>query len=180
MPDAVGEIRPVAPQDAPSVGPAGEPLPPAIEGVELKQLSSHPDHRGSLTELINLNDPFWREPVVHAYAIEIAPGRIKGWALHRRQADRVFHGGGRVRTVLHDGREGSPTYGAFAEFWFAESRKGLVRIPPGVWHAQQNYGESTATLINFPTVPYDPVDPDKYRIDPTSGEIAFDFTLMDG
>ena len=33
--------------------------------------------------------------------------------------------------------------------------------------------------MNFPTRPYDRTNPDKYRIDPASGEIPFDFTLRD-
>jgi hypothetical protein len=33
--------------------------------------------------------------------------------------------------------------------------------------------------MNFPTRPYDREDPDKYRIDPASGEIPFDFALLD-
>ena len=33
--------------------------------------------------------------------------------------------------------------------------------------------------MNFPTRPYDHAEPDKYRIDPHSGLIPFDFTLPD-
>jgi hypothetical protein len=33
--------------------------------------------------------------------------------------------------------------------------------------------------MNFPTRPYDRDTPDKYRIDPASDEIPFDFTLRD-
>jgi len=54
-----------------------------------------------------------------------------------------------------------------------------VRIPPGVWHADQNTGDIDAVILNFPTRPYDPADPDKHRIDPHSGEIPFDWTLRD-
>ena len=34
--------------------------------------------------------------------------------------------------------------------------------------------------MNFPTEPYDRETPDKYRIDPHSGEIPFDWSLPDG
>jgi hypothetical protein len=33
--------------------------------------------------------------------------------------------------------------------------------------------------VNFPTAAYDAEEPDKFRIDPHSGEIPFDFTLRD-
>jgi dTDP-4-dehydrorhamnose 3,5-epimerase-like enzyme len=56
---------------------------------------------------------------------------------------------------------------------------GLLRIPTGVWHADQNWGDFEVMAVNFPTVAYDPEHPDKYRIDVNSGEIPFDFTLRD-
>ena len=38
---------------------------------------------------------------------------------------------------------------------------------------------TTADSHDFPTRPYDRDNPDKYRIDPWSGEIPFDWTLKD-
>jgi dTDP-4-dehydrorhamnose 3,5-epimerase len=49
-----------------------------------------------------------------------------------------------------------------------------------VWHADQNYGETEARLVNFPTVPYDAAEPDKQRIDPHAGVIPFDWAIRDG
>jgi dTDP-4-dehydrorhamnose 3,5-epimerase len=157
-----------------------ERLPASIEGVRLHRLSPHVDHRGSLTEVINLELPFWDEPVTYAYRFTIRPGRIKGWGMHKRQADRYLAAAGRVRVVLFDGRVRSRTQGNFDEFHFDETAPGLLYIPPGVWHADQNTGDRDAVLINFPTRPYEPADPDKYRIDPHSGEIPFDWQLRDG
>jgi dTDP-4-dehydrorhamnose 3,5-epimerase len=166
--------------DAPSVGKEGKALPPTIEGVALVQLTSHHDDRGSLTPVLDVRHPFWVEPIVYAYAITIRPGRIKGWGMHRLQSDRYFVCRGSVRVVLFDGREDSPSCGRFAEFFFTDATPGLLRIPPGVWHADQNWSDSDAQVINFPTHPYDPGAPDKQRIDPHSGVIPFDWRLRDG
>jgi dTDP-4-dehydrorhamnose 3,5-epimerase len=138
------------------------------------------DHRGTLMEMVNFDDPFWEEPVVYAYAFTVAPRRIKGWGMHKRQTDRYVVMGGRLRVVLYDGRPDSPTFERFAEFSFADEAPGFLRIPSGVWHADQNVGEEPCRVLNFPTRPYDRDAPDKYRIDPASGEIPFDFTLRDG
>jgi dTDP-4-dehydrorhamnose 3,5-epimerase len=46
-----------------------------------------------------------------------------------------------------------------------------------VWHADQNTGDRDAVLMNFPTRAYHHDNPDKYRIDPWSDEIPFDWTL---
>jgi dTDP-4-dehydrorhamnose 3,5-epimerase len=175
------EVDPPGARDRPTVDPATrERLASGIEGVRLYRLSPHVDHRGSLTEVVNFDLPFWDEPVVYAYRFTIRPGRIKGWGMHRLQADRYLAASGQVRVVLFDGRAGSPSQGAFDQFHFDETASGLLYIPPGVWHADQNAGEREAVLINFPTRAYDPADPDKYRIDPHSGEIPFDWTLADG
>lgn len=177
--DSELEIVPDAARDLASVGADGLPLL-AIDGVRLVGLTPFVDHRGSMVEVVNFEAPFWEDPVVHAYQIAIRPGRIKGWGMHRLQADRYFAGSGPVRVVLHDGRVESPTHGRFAAFHFSEEAPGLLYIPPGVWHADQNTGDRQALIVNFPTRAYDRANPDKYRIDPHSGVIPFDWTLRDG
>jgi dTDP-4-dehydrorhamnose 3,5-epimerase len=172
------QVVPDAPPDTPTVGHRGELLT-RIDGVELARLAPLVDHRGSLMEVIDFGAAFWREPVVYAYQVMVLPGRIKGWGMHKLQADRYFVFSGRLRVVLYDGRVRSPTHGRLAEFHFADDAPGLLRIPPGVWHADQNTGDHEARLLNFPTRAYDRDQPDKYRIDPHSGAIPFDWELRD-
>ena len=167
----MGEVLPPAVRDAPSA---------RIEGVELARTLPYVDHRGSLTEVVNFDNPFWQEAVVYAYCLTIQPGRIKGWGMHKLQADRYFLVTGSVRTVLYDGRTDSPSFGAIEVHSLTGTSSGLLRIPPGVWHATQNWGEDEAAIVNFPTRPYDRETPDKYRIDPHSNEIPFDWSLPDG
>lgn len=166
------DITPGAPRDAGGTG--------RIDGVELVRLTPFSDHRGNLTEVFNPDHEFWSEPVVYSYYITIRPGRIKGWGMHLKQADRYFVAAGRVRVVLYDGRVESPTHEQFQEIHFTETSSGLLHIPAGVWHADQNWGETDVAILNFPTRPYDHENPDKYRIDPHSGEIPFDWSLRDG
>jgi dTDP-4-dehydrorhamnose 3,5-epimerase len=173
--------------EVPVVEPAGRPDAPrrprdevGIEGAELVPLRPYVDQRGSLTEIINVADPFWREPIVHSYAIAIAPGRIKGWGVHRRQADRYVALDGLVRVALHDGRPDSCTFGVTRTLYLGVQAPALLRIPAGVWHADQNLGAREVTILNFPTVRFDPADPDKQRIDPHAGVIPYDWSLRDG
>jgi dTDP-4-dehydrorhamnose 3,5-epimerase len=173
------EVTPGAPRDAPTERATGERVA-RIEGVEISRLAPHADHRGSLTEVLVAGNPFWREPIVHAYLFTIRPARIKGWGMHKRQADRYLGTRGQVRVVLFDGRVDSPTHGAYDQYFLGYELPSLLRIPPGVWHADQNVGPDEAAILNFPTVGYDPDQPDKYRIDPHSGEIPFDWDALDG
>lgn len=98
----------------------------------------HVDHRGSLLGVIDTREPFWREPIVYAYRFTILPGRIKGWGMHEHQADRYLILAGQIRVVLYDGRETSMTYEQINQVHFADEALGLLSIPPGVWHADQN------------------------------------------
>jgi dTDP-4-dehydrorhamnose 3,5-epimerase len=173
------EVTPHAERDAPTVTASGQRMA-RIDGVEIARLAPHADHRGSLTEVLNEASPFWREPVVHSYLFTIRPGRIKGWGMHKRQADRYLGIRGQVRVVLFDGRVESATHGTYDQYYLGEELPSLLRIPPGVWHADQNVGPAEAAILNFPTVAYDPDEPDKYRIDPHSGEIPFDWDALDG
>jgi dTDP-4-dehydrorhamnose 3,5-epimerase len=178
--EQTSDVQPSGRKDSQTVDQDGRELFGEIEGADVVRLHPIADGRGSLTPFLSLADSFWREPVVYAYSVNFRPGVIKGWGMHRRQTDRYFVPAVRIRVVLYDGRVGSPTFERFQEVWFSEASGGVVRIPPGVWHADQNWGETDASLVNFPTLPYDPVDPDKYRIDPRSGEIPFDWTVRDG
>jgi dTDP-4-dehydrorhamnose 3,5-epimerase len=173
------DVTPDAPRDQPTVDDDGELLDTGLDGVELVRVSPHVDDRGSLIEIYNPSLKFWREPIVYTYGVLIRPGRIKGWGMHKLQTDRYYVATGCLRVVLYDGRTDSPSYQRFAEFHFTDASLGLLRIPPGVWHADQNWGDTDALIVNFPTEPYDRANPDKYRIDPHSAEIPFDWELKD-
>ncbi len=166
-------------RDRPTVDAASNELGPAIEGVQVERLTMHADPRGLMTPVIDVRSSFWDEPVVYAYRFTILPARIKGWGMHDHQTDRYFVVSGSVRVVLFDGRDESPTSGSIVQVNFTDRTPGLVKIPPGVWHADQNVGDAPCRVVNFPTRAYDRDAPDKYRIDPASGEIPFDFTLRD-
>lgn len=176
---AIAAVSDAAAQDAPTVDRASNELAPAIAGVEVRRLSIHADPRGVLTPVLDVRDPFWSDPVVYAYRFSILPGRIKGWGMHELQSDRYFVVSGSVRVVLFDGRDDSETAGSIVEVNFTDRTPGLVKIPPGVWHADQNWGDVEAHVVNFPTRPYEPDHPDKYRIDPHADTIPFDWSIAD-
>lgn len=102
-------VVPEGVRDVPSVDAEGRPSD-QIEGVVCARAVVHGDHRGALMETVNFDRPFWEEPVVYAYTITVAPGRIKGWGMHRHQDDRYASLSGRLRVVLYDGRTDSPTF----------------------------------------------------------------------
>jgi dTDP-4-dehydrorhamnose 3,5-epimerase len=174
-------VSPEGIRDRPTVDANGRRLDITIGGVVLQRLGPiQVDHRGSLLEVIDVRDPFWDEPIVYAYRVVVRPGRIKGWGMHELQSDRYLFVSGRLRVALYDGRQDSPTFGQTNQIHVTDETPALLRIPPGVWHADQNTGDEDAVFINLPTRAYDPANPDKRRLDPHSAAIPFDFTLRDG
>lgn len=178
--DRIVAAAAAAQQDEPTVTREGKARPAPIEGVIVERTGMHADNRGSLIPFMDVRKPFWSEPVVYGYCFTIRPGRIKGWGMHDHQTDRYFVARGHVRVALFDGRDASSTRGSVYEIHFTPETPGLVRIPPGVWHADQNWGDADALVMNYPTRPYDPDVPDKYRIDPHGGIIPFDWSMRDG
>jgi dTDP-4-dehydrorhamnose 3,5-epimerase len=158
-----------------SVTSEGERVAALIDGVRIRPAVTHPDERGTLCEVY---DPAWGlsdEPLVYVYQVTIRPKQVKGWVLHRNQSDRLFFSFGTVKVVLYDDREDSPTRGMLNELHFGEHNRAHIVIPPHVWHALQNVGESDAVFINCPTRPYNHEDPDKWSLPKDTDRIPFSF-----
>jgi dTDP-4-dehydrorhamnose 3,5-epimerase len=147
------------------VTPAGESVAPRIDGVEFRPAVAHVDERGSLIEVYSESWGFTEAPIVHVYQVSIRPGGIRGpWVVHLYQDDRLFFSNGTAKVALWDGREGSPTEGLVDVRYLGVDQPGLLVIPPGVWHAIRNIGQTDLTFVNLPTQPYDYADPDKHRL----------------
>ncbi len=162
--------------DPQTVTPAGERLRALPDGVVLRKLITHTDERGTVCELF---DPRWGiqpDPMVFAYAFTIRPGFAKGWGVHRRHHDRYAFLSGELELALYDEREDSPTAGLSATVVLSELHRRLLTIPPGVWHAERNIGETEVLVVNFPTIPYDHANPDKERLPLDTEELPLQTT----
>jgi dTDP-4-dehydrorhamnose 3,5-epimerase len=162
-------------RDAQTVTPQGEPTAQAISGSVRHRVRTHIDDRGMLFEMF---DPRWDwvdQPLVYAYTATIRPGHAKGWAIHNEHEDRYFLLFGEGEVVLYDVRADSPTYGQVSRVYLSEFDRGLVTIPRHVWHASRNLGSKDLVFANFPTIPFDHSNPDKYRLPLDTPLIPFSF-----
>ena len=136
-----------------------------INGVILKPLSPHTDHRGWLIELYREDElPRERHPAM-AYVSETLPGVARGPHEHVEQTDYfAFFGPGEFLLYLWDARPDSPTCGRCMKVAVGESNKQIAIIPPGVVHAYKNIGATPGWVFNLPNRLYagpgkrDPVD----------------------
>lgn len=142
----------------------GSRIAPLPHGTLLRDLVTHTDERGTVVELYDDRWGVHPDPVTFAYTFTIRPGKAKGWGVHKRHEDRYTMISGELEIALYDGREDSPTSGLEARFFLSEAHRQMLIIPRGVWHAERNPGQVDARVVNFPTIPYDHADPDKYRL----------------
>lgn len=100
--------------------------------------------------------------------------------MHKTHDDRYCLITGEMKVVLYDSREDSPTFGLIQEIFLTEHRRQLLRIPFGVWHADQNIGLKEVLVVNFPTIQYDHSSPDKYRLPVGTNLIPYQFGHVQG
>jgi dTDP-4-dehydrorhamnose 3,5-epimerase len=142
-----------------------------IEGVRLRELESHADERGSLTEVLRSD---WPEYARFGQAILTVnnPGVIRGWHWHKHQTDVIVVVRGRVLLPLYDGRPNSSTRGQLEERVSDDGQRFALFVPPGVYHGYRTLGSAPATILNFPDRTYDVAAPDEERVafdDPVIG-----------
>ena len=61
---------------------------------------------------------------------------------------------GRIKLVLFDDREGSPTRGEIMELFLGPDDYQLVQIPTDVWNGFKGLGEETSIVANCATEPH--------------------------
>lgn len=142
--------------------------PSRVEGAVLRELVTHRDPRGTLTELLKAD---WQDvfgegmPFAQVYTSTTAPGVARDvdmWHLHQHQTDRFYCLRGTIVVAIADPREDSPTRGNVMLVQLAAAEDGpaplLVTIPPRTLHGFVVTSEEPATLLNFPNRLYDPSD----------------------
>jgi dTDP-4-dehydrorhamnose 3,5-epimerase len=150
-----------------------------IEGVRIKQLTTHSDERGRLFEVLRNDDEIF-DAFGQAYITTAYPGVVKAWHMHKRQADNMCVVCGDVKFVLFDPRDDSSTKGEINEFFLGSDNRLLLRIPAGVYHGFKNIGVAEAIVLNIPTNTYNPAEPDEYRLAPFDNDIPYDWSRKDG
>jgi dTDP-4-dehydrorhamnose 3,5-epimerase len=122
-----------------------------IDGVMIRPLSPHKDHRGWLTELYREDELQLEWHPVMAYVSETLPGVARGPHEHVDQTDYfAFLGPGDFMLYLWDARPDSPTRGHCLKVPVGESNKQSVIVPPGVIHAYKNIGPTPGWVFNAP------------------------------
>jgi len=145
-----------------------------IEGVLAIPLKRIPDERGTVLHMLKRTDPHFVE-FGEIYFSTIYPGVVKGWHKHAEMTLNYACVHGRIKLVLFDDRDGSPTRGEIMEFFLGPDNYSLIQIPPGVWNGFKGMGDETAIVANCCTHAHDPKR--SIRLDPFDNDIPYDWAI---
>ena len=128
--------------------------------AELRPLTARLDERGRLTEIYRATDD--EHGFGQAYLTTASAGVIKAWHRHRLQWDRWYCVAGAAKVGLFDAATGKSQ-----TVILAADHPQLLVIPPGIYHGfTPCHGHREAAILNMPSRPYDPANPDEERVGP--------------
>ena len=148
-----------------------------IDGVTVKPLRRIPDERGYIMHMLRSDDPEFRE-FGEIYFSTVHPGVVKGWHIHKRMVLNYAVPVGRIKFVLYDDRDDSPTRGEVQEVVMGEDNYVLVTVPPMIWNGFKGIGDETALVANCASIPHDPDEID--RREPFDPAIPYDWAVQHG
>lgn len=145
-----------------------------IDGVVVTPLRQILDERGKVMHMMKVTDQNFIE-FGEIYFSRVFPGAVKAWHIHDRMTINYAVPHGKIKLVLFDEREGSPTRGEVNEMFLGEDNYQLVTIPPHVWNGFKGIGSDIALVANCSSIPHDPNE--IRRADPDNCHIPYDWAL---
>jgi dTDP-4-dehydrorhamnose 3,5-epimerase len=136
-----------------------------IDGLRITPLRIIADDRGAVMHMLRADSAEFTR-FGECYFSEVNPGAVKAWKRHRTQAQNLAVPVGRIRVVVFDGREGSPTVGnrSMLELGRPDAYVRLS-IPPLLWYGIMGLGTAAALIVNCPDLPHDPNESEMLPLD---------------
>jgi dTDP-4-dehydrorhamnose 3,5-epimerase len=131
-------------------------LSSSIDGITITELRQISDERGSVLHMLRCDAPGF-ERFGEVYFSEVLPGSIKAWKRHSVQTQNLAVPVGRIRLVIFDDREESPTKDKLQVLELGRPDAYLrVLIPPGLWYGFACISNMSALLANCADLPHAP------------------------
>ena len=146
-----------------------------IEGLEIVPLHRIPDERGTVLHMLRASDPHFLG-FGEIYFSSVYRDAIKGWHRHAEMTLNYACVSGRVKLVVVDTREGSPSAGQVVEIFLGPDSYSLVVIPPGLWNGFKGMAD-LSIMANCCTHEHDPSRSD--RLDPHHNELPYNWARRD-
>lgn len=146
-----------------------------IDGVQIIPLRQIADERGKIMHMLRNDAPHF-EQFGEIYFSVVHPGVIKGWHIHTKMTLNYAVVYGKIKLVLYDDREGSPTKGELQEIYLGDGNYSLAVIPPMVWNGFKGIGSTDAIVANCSDIPHDPEE--IKRMDPFDPSIPYNWDIV--
>jgi dTDP-4-dehydrorhamnose 3,5-epimerase len=146
-----------------------------ISGVEIHPLREIADERGAVLHMLR-NDASWFRGFGEIYFSEVKPGAVKAWKRHRVMTQHFAVPFGRIRLVVFDDRQESPSNGTVMTIEIGRpDAYQLVIVPPAVWYGFSAIGSTTALLANCADTPHDPGESEHCTIEEAQAMIPYEW-----
>lgn len=145
-----------------------------IHDVRVIPLRRIPDERGTVFHMLKSTDEHF-SAFGEIYFSSVYAGVVKGWHRHRDMTLNYACVSGRIKLVMFDDRETSPTRGGLMEVFLGPDHYALVVIPPGVWNGFKGMSTPEAIVANCCTHAHDPSRSE--RLDPFVNTIPYNWAV---
>lgn len=140
-----------------------KPNNPGIYGVQLRDLTVHPDNRGWLVELLRSDSPGFSTFGQLYMVTNFQRGIVRAFHKHLRQDEFFFVSSGTIQFVCVDERPESSTFGALDVMVMSSERPQALYVPRGVQHGSMALTDG-AQITAITSESYDPQAPDEVRV----------------
>jgi dTDP-4-dehydrorhamnose 3,5-epimerase len=145
-----------------------------IDGVIISPLKQIVDERGKIMHMLRSDAPYFKG-FGEIYFSFVQPNAIKGWHMHKKMTLNYAVPCGKIKLVLYDYREESPTKGELMELFLSPDDYFLVSVPPLVWNGFKGIGSEISLVANCATLPHNPDEIE--RMDPFTDKIPYDWNI---
>jgi len=141
-----------------------------IQDVYVAPLKVIADERGKVMHMLRSDSPLFVQ-FGEIYFSFVNPDVIKAWKRHLKMTQHFAVPVGRIKLVMYDDREDSPSRNKIEIIEIGEDNYSLVRIPPLVWYGFQGISSTPAVIANCTDIPHDPTEGE--RLDLSDSRIPY-------
>ena len=137
----------------------------SMDGVSLYPLKRISNPKGDIFHALKCTDEGFCG-FGESYFTQIHSGEIKGWKRHNRITLNLVVAFGKIKFVVYDDREGSPTKGTFFEVTLSpEDNYQRLTVAPGLWMSFCGVDKDTSVLMDIIPEPHDDSEGDRVSLE---------------
>jgi len=131
-----------------------------IEGVSLTKLKIIPGDSGDVLHAMKRTESSFLG-FGEAYFSTIRKDAVKAWKRHRKMTLNLVVPCGKIKIVLYDERNNSPSCGEIFEITLSRNNYQRLTVPPLVWMGFKGMDNDLNMLLNIADMTHDPDEIDR-------------------